>query len=490
MAEETTQERQVVVTNQETKVLSGYYKVLTGRKVIYSSVPRVTRDNVLDVFDQAYIDHQENKEDIDYLWKYYKGNQPVLYRIKDIRPEINNKIVENRANEIVSFKVGYLCGEPIQYVSHTSDERITKEIEKLNNMMYSEGKAKKDKEIVEWQMICGTAYRYCVPDRGTMENAPFNIYSLDPRYTFVVYSTDIEHEPLMSVAYSVGTDGLLLKATCYTDDACYVIQDGKVYEEPFALKMNPIIEYPANSGRLGAFEIVIPLLDALNELESNRMDGVQQFVQSFLKFINCDIDEEGLQALKDLGAIKIKSVDGLNADVDLISQELNQSETQVTATNLYDSILTICGMPNRNGGSSTSDTGAAVQLRDGWSAAEARAKDSEIMFSASEREFLKIALNIARRMSTEGLDLQVKDIDIQFTRRNYDNIQSKAQVLVSMLQNDKIHPLLAFTHCGMFSDPESAYQMSMKYYEDTLNAYETDMNDMDIQEAMRNENAA
>ena len=55
---------------------------------------------------------------------------------------------------------------------------------------------------------------------------------------------------------------------------------------------------------------------------------------------------------------------------------------------------------------------------------------------------------------------------MKFTRRNYEAIQSKSQVLVSMLQQPKIHPMLAFSHCGMFTDPESAYTMSMEYYEE------------------------
>ena len=55
---------------------------------------------------------------------------------------------------------------------------------------------------------------------------------------------------------------------------------------------------------------------------------------------------------------------------------------------------------------------------------------------------------------------------MKFTRRNYENIQSKAQVLDTMLSNPKIHPQLAFQHSGMFSDAESAYSMSMKYYEE------------------------
>ena len=120
-------------------------------------------------------------------------------------------------------------------------------------------------------------------------------------------------------------------------------------------------------------------------------------------------------------------------------------------------------MPNRNGGTSTSDTGAAVIMRDGWSLAEARAKDSELMFKRSEGSFLRLVLRILRDMG--DVSIALSDIDIKFTRRNYEAIQSKSQVLVSMLQQQKIHPLLAFSHCGMFSDAESAYAMSMEYYE-------------------------
>lgn len=35
-----------------------------------------------------------------------------------------------------------------------------------------------------------------------------------------------------------------------------------------------------------------------------------------------------------------------------------------------------------------------------------------------------------------------------------------------MLQQPKIHPLLAFQHCGLFVDAESAYTMSMEFYEE------------------------
>lgn len=442
-------------------------RLMSGRRVIKTSETEITEANVIEVLNKALAIHSINRSEIDYLWKYYKGDQPIRYRVKDVRPEICNKIVENRANEIVSFKVGYLCGEPIQYVSRNGGEGVVNAINTLNEYMFAEDKAAQDQELVEWQMVCGTAYRLVLPDEpGEEDEAPFELYTLDPRDTFVVYSNEIGNKPMMAVKYSKD-DNEIFHYSIYTENRYFHV-DGDILNhekcKPHALDMIPIFEYPANNARLGAFEIVLPLLDAINRVDSNRMDGIEQLVQAFIKFINCDISKEEYEEFLQLGAIKVKSVDGQTADVDMVTSELNQTQSQTFKEDVYNAVLTICGMPNRNGGASTSDTGSAVLLRDGWSDAEARAKDSENVFKRSEKKMLKLVLRICRDLGE--LNLYLKDIDMKFTRRNYEAIQSKSQVLISMLQEPKIHPQLAFQHSGMFSDSESAYTMSMKYYEE------------------------
>lgn len=439
-----------------------------GRQIITSDALEITDENIIYELNQALAIHASNRGQIDYLWRYYRGEQPILERTKDVRPEICNKIVENRANEIVSFKVGYLCGEPIQYVGRTSGEIVSKGISELNEMMLNESKSAQDKEIVEWQMICGTAFRLVLPrESSDMDESPFQLFTLDPRDTFVVYSTDIDKHPLFAVKYRY-TQANGYEYSVYSAYRYWLIINNEIsYSKNHGLGCIPIFEYPENNARLGSFEIVLPLLDSINNINSNRMDAMEQTVQAFIKFVNCDITSEDFIALKSLGAIKVKSVDGAPADVDIIKNDLDQNQSQVTKEDCYEAVLTICGMPNRNGGSSTSDTGAAVQLRDGWSQAEARAKDSEVMFKRSERNVLRLILRIIR--DTQGLSndiyqLKLRDIAMQFTRRNYENIQSKSQVLTTMLQNDKIHPRLAFEHCGMFSDAEDAYKISADYY--------------------------
>lgn len=439
---------------------------LHGRRVILSPAREITPDNVVNELLQSIVVHNLNSSEIDYLWRYNAGVQPVLHRIKEHRPEICNKVVENHANEITSFWKGYVWGEPIQYVSRNGDD-TTPAIEELNSYMMAEDKEAKDTEIGEWMMVCGTAFRMVLPDQAvgdTDTESPFNIYTLDPRQTFVVYSSEFDRRPLMAVHYIVNRD-TIPTYFIYTKDSYYVVEGDLLQSvTPHRLGMIPIFEYPANSSRLGAFEIVIPLLDAINNLDSNSLDAVEQTVQAFIKFINCDIDEEQFKALKDLGAIKVKSLDGQNADVDMVTNDISQDQTHILRKDLYDAVLTICGIPNRNGGTSTSDTGQAVIYRDGWSAAESRAKDIEKMFKRSEKNMLKIILGICREANL--LNLNLKDIDMKFTRRNYEAIQSKSQVLIQMLAQPKVHPLLAFTSCGMFSDPEGAYAMSQEYYEE------------------------
>ena len=441
-----------------------------GRRVIYSSVSEITRENVVDVLQKAMTIHKKNSDEIDYLYQYYKGNQPILQRVKTIRPEINNKIVENHALEIVDFKKGYVFGEPVQYVRRGESDGVSEKITQLNEFMFAEDKAARDKELAEWFYICGTSYRMILPDE-IIDESPFEIDTLDPRYAFVVYNNGFGKKPLMGVKYIKTDDGKILYSI-YTTTTYFEVEDDVITkEEAHVLGDIPIIEYPANSARLGAFEVVLDLLDALNNTVSNRMDGIEQFIQAFMKFVNCDIDEEQFLALKEMGAIKIKGEPGNPADVDIVSKELNQTQVQVTKDDIYQMILIICGMPDRNRvNRATGDTGQAVILRDGWGAAESRAKDSELVFKCSEKQFLRLALRIIK--DTHGLDLKLSEIDIKFTRNKTDNLLVKTQGLQNQLEAG-IHPQIAIAHSGLYSDPEQTYLDSLPYLEKWLTAKPT-----------------
>ena len=439
-----------------------------GRRKIYSDTREITAANVKDEVNKAYAVHCQNQSEIETLWKEYRGQTKILQKTKEIREEINHKINENRAYEIAKFHKGYVFGEPIQYVrrenttAKEADDVIASDINALNGYMSDANKAAVDNALAEWMYVAGTSYRLTLANSkwsADGDESPFAIYSLDPRRTFVVYSIDVDEHPVMAVCCAERENNEKV-FTVYTEKSVFTYGD----MSPMEIKANtigiiPIIEYPAENARLGVFEVAMPLLDALDELQSNRMDDIVQFVNSFLGIFGGELDEETYNKLNSWKTLCLPE----GTDAKYLSAALSQSDVQTLKNDIYQSILTICGVPNRNGGSSTSDTGSAVILRDGWEAAEARAKATEEIFKSSEKEFLKIALRILR--DTAGTKLRLTDITPHFTRRNYDNIASKSQVLIAMLNNSWIHPEVAYASCGMFPDPESAYLQGKAWHE-------------------------
>lgn len=428
-----------------------------GRRKIYTDEVVITESNVVDVLMKAVSVHAQNQSEIEYLWDYYRGKTPILGKTKEVRETINHKICVNRANEIVTFKRGYGFGEPIQYIRRGQDESLTDDITALNDYMLDQNKHSEDSTLAEWMYVGGLGMRMVLP--GVDADEPFRIFTLDPRYSFVVHYNGLGEPVVMGVKAIKKTDNQVVYSV-YTREWYYEIENGVITKsEAHVLGDVPIFCYPANTAMLGSFEVVLPLLDAINEIESNRLDDVVQYVNSFLALLGGTIDEETAKKLDEFKMLCLPE----GVDAKYLSVAMQQNDTQVLSNNLYDAVLTICGIPNRNGGSSTSDTGSAVIMRDGWESAEAQMKSVENEFKKTEKRFLRLVLRILRDMV--GTKLTLRDIEIKFSRRNYDNLQTKSQVLATLLNTGWVHPELAFTHCGLFLDPESAYLQSKAWKE-------------------------
>ena len=444
---------------------------LHGRRRIRTAVREINRDNILDVLAKALPTHKANVDEIKYLWDYRRGIQPVMGKTKTSREDVNHKVIINRAEEITSFKTGYLLGKPIQYTALDNTDDVLEQVSMLSRYIFYCNGASKDKRVAEWAYTCGVAYKMGLPNREGGES-PFTITVPDPRMAFVVYSNSLDERPMMCVLTHTDEDGNTIY-DCYTATRYYEITSGGsilesgvgmaiLREEANGLGMLPVVEYNMNMARMGAFEIVIDILDTINDTESDRADAITQFVQSLMVLHNVDMDTESYDEMIARGAVKIRDTDpSTKGEITYITAVLNQAETQVYINDLYKSMLTVCGMPNRNDGAG--DNGVAVIYRDGWSTAEGKALDDEAMYKESEREFIRLLAKICN--STAGMNLNVADIDIKFARGNYENIQSKVQVLDEMLNNDKIFPKLAFEYSGMFSDPDLAYKLSKEYHE-------------------------
>ena len=444
-------------------------KTMFGRRMILTSVDRITAGNVVNVVENAYNTHLLNRSEIEYLWNYYKGKQPSLYRVREVRDELTSHIVENRASEITAFKVGYLVGKPIKYIASTSGDDISATVSKLNDAMRMVGKYSRDRELVEWQMICGVGYRYVVQETNLYKPVPFALYTLDPHNTFVIRRNDYSRQVIAGVNYVVTDEGNVV-FTVYTEDNVFTFTKGTstptVRRNLFGLI--PIIEYPANTARLGCFEIVLSMLDAINNFDCARVEAVEQFVQSLLVLYNCQVDDgTTADTIRAAGMILLKSVGDAKADIKVLAEQLNQTQNQTLKDDLYNSVLQIVGMPSQSAaGTSDSSNNGAIVLKNGWQGAETRAQDFEAVFTLPEMEMLNVVSAICNVLRNGEYAFNPMDIEVKFTRRNYEDILSKSQTLVTMLNNDKVHPQKAYEASGLFPDTEEAYQMGMEWFEE------------------------
>lgn len=436
-----------------------------GRRIAYTDVETVTRDNVVKVIGDCIGVFYWNKPIIKYLWDYYKGDQPVLYRRKTANQDITNYVCENHAYEIVQFKTGQTYGEPIQYVSRSKDKNINAAVDKLNDYMADANKHEKDIKGGEWQSATGTSFKAAQPKKG---DVPLRIVAPTPMNTFVIYNRSTE-EPLLAVQELKDEDGNWYKLA-FSDTMSFTIVDSTVksaklhtYEEI------PIVEFPNNHERLSDIELVIGMLDAINNMQSNRMDSIQQFVEYWVKFVNCEIDEETFKKMKESHALTVKSINKDNkSDVEIMTQELNQTQCQVAKEDLWDNVQSILAIPNKNNNNTGGDSQGAVELRNGWDFSKSRAKLKDPLVKSAEKRLAKVVLNILRD-SGNDLKLSTRDFDVQINHSPQDNMYTKAQTLLLLLQGG-IHPLVAIKTVGLWADAEKTFLMSKGYLD---NLYKT-----------------
>lgn len=436
-----------------------------GRKIAYVDYDYADESNVLKILANTLGIFYENRRAVKYLWDYKNGDQPALYRTKTIRDDIINHVVENHAWEIVRFKNAQTYGEPVQFVALKKEDRVNYAVDKLNDYFKAAGKELKDINSGEWTSAVGTGFKAIQNKDGEI---PFRIVTPTPLNTYVVYSSFTE-EPLMAVQQLKDAEGQNYYL-CYTETREFKVQNGAYLpvngevSKLHAFGGIPIIEYPNNQSRISDIELVITMLDAINNMQSNRMDAIEQFVQSWVKFVNCDIDEDTFKKMKMMGALVVKSNNGAEnkADVDVMSQELSQTESQVAKDDLWDNVLSISAIPNKEGNNGGGDTQGAVSLRNGWDFSKQAAKLKDPFVKEGDKRLAQLAINRIRIATGENINLSALDFEVQVSHSPMDNLLVKVEAL-QVLLNSGIHPLVAIRQSGLFVDSEKVFLESRDY---------------------------
>ena len=449
-----------------------------GRLDIYASYDDITEDNLVYELNSALVYHIKNMLQEEFLYWYARGVQPILNRTKEIRDDILNIVQVNTAAEICDFKNGYLLQKPCSYIARRNGTQS--KVKKLNEYLYRSGKNEADTKTADWFHRTGKGVTFVEPNDDA--DVPFKAYALDPRSAFVVYSLRPGNKPVMGVnfvvrdgkaAFDVFTENMVYHLSGTTrgkmistmPNCDYLVTATQLDSaEPNVLGRIPIIEYRYNSVNTSAFELAIPLLDEINNITANACDGVEQFIQSLAIAVNCEFPEDTtITDIRKAGMIALRSIGENKADFEILSEQLDQTQTKVLLDNLREEVLRICAMPNRSNGGSTYDTtGAAILASYGWYQADCSARNTEDLFRESNRQFDRIVVEILRRKGL--LDIDINDFELVFPHGETANIQSKAQAFQTLMAAG-LHPELAAEKSGISSDPVKDMKMSEKWLE-------------------------
>lgn len=474
------------IVERDQSYSSPIYNTKLGRRVIYTPESVITAENIIDVLGEARGVHNQNVTDIKYLLRYEKGDQP-LNRVKKVRPDIDICDVDNIANQITEFKLGYDWGYPISIVQRGGKQNVDSEsIAMLNDFYELAGNRGKQQELARYVEITGVGYTYIDINTDYVEGeSPFTLDVLDPEFTFVVRSTYYtDKRIIMAVTFSDTDTKNNTVYNCFTRDSrFYINEKNEVEEWSNPLGVIPIVEWIRAYDRMGCFERQIPEMDALNLLNSDFLNDVDQNTQAIwhvndVEFATEEIEQEDGTVIQKVKRPEngqwlqtFSNQNGSKPSITPLTVNYNYSGVLNNIVNKRQTILQKCDVPQRNDNSGGS-TGIAMSDSSGWSAAEASASKKENIQDLCKCNELKVVFRAIQNNSKVKADNPIKrmtlaDVKPYIKRQKSYEMTVKTNAFATMVAHG-IHGLDALQSINFFDDPSQVWERS----KDTIEQYQ------------------
>ena len=430
-------------------VINSFDQLHYGRQRIILDYTEVTPENLYQVMSKALGIHNQNVMDCEYLINYFLGKQDILSRMGNYTNQINNRTVVNYAFPITREIAAYMLSTPIQIVQkELKDQESANTLSKYYNY---ESSYYVDMCTEIYCSICGMGYQITLPSKDisgdNTPDLPIVYDFLDPRNTFVVYSSDVGNPVIMSCHYTINSNTHKREYTCYTNKYKFTFtnMDMNTLEKiPNPLNRNPITMFENSLFLTGDWEQAISVMEATNQVASDSLNDIEGVIRSLLVIIGAEFDEDDNNA--SLNRVKENRIltlvkgtgDTSNLDAKFIAPQLDSTSTQNIREYLEEARNIITGIPDRSSNSSGGDTGVAVLNRDGWTDIELVSKLKEIFFKKAKKNQLDVGIQILKLLDLIDDGLSILDLDINIGRHTYDNIQTKTQAFSTLVATGEL----------------------------------------------------
>ena len=304
------------ITNQQTYNLSGG-AYLDDNDVFHYPSGKNLIDNPQDLYNM--INYHKSILSPAYFVKnnYYKGRHiNIMNKPATQIGDPDNRVVVNFPKKLVDTFNGYFIGTPVK-IDYTSqdnpsqDDVANKFIKNFEENNYFDDVLT---EASKWSSIFGRSYLYEYND----QQARAHVVSLKPTDTFIIYDDTVANNPIYGVHYIfskgsnnnttmtgfIATAKDIINFSSGAEDVSNVSFDfnpddsGIDDNTAHPLDTLPMVEIMDNSERLGVFDDVISLIDAVDGAVSQKMNDIDYFAQAILAIWGVKLSKEDLQTVK------------------------------------------------------------------------------------------------------------------------------------------------------------------------------------------------
>lgn len=295
----------------------------------------------------ALREHQAALPRLQQLRDYMRRRHRIEGRVRK-RGLPNNRLAHDLPTYIVRTASGFLLGEPVRY------EGAQPALPAVLAAYARCDAPTVDHELAEAAAAYGRAVELCYADA----EARARCCPLDPLRAFVVYADDALCAPLFGVHLEPRHDAdgrdAGLRVSVYTARERLLYEgrslDALALESraPHYFGAVPMTEYWNNAGETGDFEGVLPLIDAYDALQSDRLNDKQQFTDAVLVLYGVAglLEEEGRTAAERLREERTLCMPDNDARVEFLTKQLSESDTEVLKESLRADIHKLSFVPD------------------------------------------------------------------------------------------------------------------------------------------------
>ena len=364
------------------------------------------------------------------LKEAYGGQGAITRRMRS--PGLpNNRIAHPFARYIVAVTTGYLIGKPAMYSIGEQNAAL----DAILDAFYRDSISAVDAENARNAAIYGRGVEYVHMDADGLPH----VVALSPLDAFVVYEDNYDMRPLFGV-YGIprrredgSQDGWRVWVMNDLQVAEYYARDlnGGAFERidtsPHYFGGVPLVEYWNDESERGDFEWVLPLIDAYDALQSDRVNDKEQFVNALLVLTGCTLetDERGREPWRQLREDKALCLPDSQAKAEYLAKQMNEADVEVLRRALAEDIHKLSMVPDLSDESFAANASGVAMRFKLWGL--------EQLVNMKQRWFIeglrqRLAL-FARFLELRGYPaLAVTDVKITLTRAMPANLLEQAQI--------------------------------------------------------------